>query len=105
MSSITILDVTPDNVHSVGIFCIKNNSARGQQAKIEWFKKQYRVGLRMNIALDARKKQIGFIEYIPSEFAWRPIAAKNYLFIHCMGKKSKKIFGMEFDICRPMSLE
>ena len=26
----------------------------------------------------------GFIEYIPGEYAWRPVDAKGYMFIHCL---------------------
>jgi len=28
--------------------------------------------------------QLGFIEYIPGEFAWRPVEARGCLFIHCL---------------------
>ena len=31
-----------------------------------------------------KEKCIGFIEYIPGEFAWRAVDAKGYLFIHCI---------------------
>jgi hypothetical protein len=27
---------------------------------------------------------IGFIEYVPGEYAWRAVEAKDYLFIHCI---------------------
>lgn len=26
----------------------------------------------------------GMIEYIPGEYCWRPVAAKGYMFIHCI---------------------
>jgi N-acetylglutamate synthase-like GNAT family acetyltransferase len=30
------------------------------------------------------KKCHGFIEYVPGEYAWRAVEAKDYLFIHCI---------------------
>lgn len=81
---IEIIDVTTENVSEVGIYCIKNKKAPGYQAKVEWFKSQINSGLIIKIVTDNQKKQLGFIEYISSELAWRPIKADNYLFIHCI---------------------
>jgi len=84
MNKSNIISVTPDNVAETGIYCIKNKNAPGYQAKVEWFKNKCNEGLQIKIASDSNNKQLGFIEYIPSEFAWRPVHAENYLFIHCI---------------------
>lgn len=83
-NNIKLLDVTSDNVAETGVFCIKNKKAPGYKAKLDWFTSKINNGLRIKIALNDLNKQIGFIEYLPSELAWRPIAASNYLFIHCI---------------------
>lgn len=89
---ITFINVTADNVSEAGIYCIKDKKAPGYEAKIKWFKDKINKGLKIKIASESAGKQLGFIEYIPSELAWRPVKAKNYLFIHCIamfGKSSR----------------
>ncbi len=83
-AKISIIDVTADNVSEAGIYCIKNRKLPGYHAKNNWFRSNINNGLKIKIAIDNDYKQMGFIEYIPSEFAWRPIKADNYLFIQCI---------------------
>jgi len=83
-NEINIINVTSENVSDIGIFCIKNRKASGYQKKVEWFKQKINNGLKIKIATDKQKKQLGFIEYIPSELAWRPVKAENYFFIQCI---------------------
>ena len=90
---ITIIDVTADNVTDVGIYCIKDRKSSGYKAKIEWFKSKINNGLKIKIAVDEQNKQLGFIEFIPSELAWRPIKAVNYLFIQCIAIFVKEAKG------------
>ncbi len=87
---IQLLDVTAVNVTQVGVYCIKDKKAPGYLDKVRWFQNRLNKGLKLKLAIDETGKQIGFIEYIPSELAWRPIKAKNYLFIQCIA-----IFGKE----------
>lgn len=84
MLDIEIIDVTVENVAESGIYCIKDKKSPGYNSKVEWFKKKINHGLKIKIAIDKQFKQLGFIEYIPSELAWRPIIAENYYFIHCI---------------------
>ena len=84
MENYSIVEITEENLNEYGIFCIKDKKSSGYKAKIKWVRNELKNGLKILIALDENKKQIGFIEYIPSEFAWRPINAQNYLFIHCI---------------------
>lgn len=90
MNQINIITVTPENVSETGIFCIKNKEALGNQEKIRWCKLKGNEDLRIKIAVDSNNKQIGFIEYIPAELAWRPVEANNYLFIHCIAVFAKE---------------
>ena len=97
MSDIQIVDVNPGNVDKETLFCIKDKLKPGFQCKREWFVQRYDEGLRMNILKGADGKMIGFIEYLPIEYAWRPINGKNLLFIHCMyiypNKNKNRGFG------------
>ncbi len=34
--------------------------------------------------MENEKKPVGFIEYIPGEYAWRAVDATGYMFIHCI---------------------
>jgi GNAT superfamily N-acetyltransferase len=45
--------------------------------------------LQIVLALDQTGKQIGFIEFMPSELAWRPVQAKKYYFIQCIAVYKK----------------
>lgn len=83
------ISINPENVEEHGLFCIKNKKADGYRAKLKWFLDQYDLGLRLFIAVDQTGKQLGFVECIPAEFAWRPVLAENYLFIQCITIYSK----------------
>lgn len=84
IEQISIIDVTSENVAEVGVFCNKNKKSPGFKAKVEWYKKSFDQGLRMKIAVDSSGKQLGYIEYMPGEIAWRPVIAPNYFFIQCI---------------------
>lgn len=88
--NIRISKVTIENLLDLGIFCIKDRKSIGFQKKVEWYKKNIENGLIIKIAFDNTDKQLGFIEYIPSEFAWRPIQAKSYYFIQCIATFRKE---------------
>ncbi|TYA74193.1 GNAT family N-acetyltransferase [Seonamhaeicola marinus] len=86
----TIVEVTPDNVLKETFFCIKDKKRHGFKDKLKWFEKRYKEGLRIKILKDEAKKMIGFMEYTPANYAWRPIDADNFMFIHCTYIYSKK---------------
>lgn len=90
MTATNIINVTPQNVVQETLFCIKDLKKPGFQCKREWFEERYQEGLRMKILKDADGKMMGFIEYLPASHAWRPVDAKNYMFIHCMYISSNK---------------
>lgn len=90
MDNFTFQAVTADNVAEAGICCVKDIQSPAYRAKIDWFKDKQNKGLQIISALDQSGKQIGFIEFIPSELAWRPVKASNYYFIHCIAVYKKE---------------
>ena len=82
--NLNIIDVTTGNIDEVGVYCLKDRKSAGFNKKIEWFKSKINQGLKMKIAADDQGKQLGYIEYMPSEIAWRPVNACNYYFIQCI---------------------
>lgn len=90
---IQVIEVNEQNIDEHGIYCVKNKKSPGYLAKVKWFKEQFTFGLKIKIAVDKNNKNLGFIEYIPSEYAWRPIKAENSYFIQCLavfGKDSRE---------------
>lgn len=83
MVDIRVIDLDQDNVAEHGLACIVNPEHAGYQPKLGWFKQRLREGLKIKV-LKNGKVNVGFIEYIPGEFAWRPVKAEGYMFIHCL---------------------
>ncbi len=83
-----IIEITAENIDNYGVFCSKNLKGEGFKAKRDWYLKQFELGWRLSIAV-RDSKQIGFIEYGPVEFAWRPISGKRLYFIQCLMVQSK----------------
>lgn len=104
MEKIDIITVTQDNVEKYGVCCIKNKKSEGFLAKDEWIKSDFNKTFTIKMAVDKTGDRVGFIEYIDSENAWRPVKADNFLFIHCIAVYSKDmrnegIAGMLIDYC------
>lgn len=92
-NKIHIIEVTAANVAEAGIYCIRDRKSPGFKAKVEWFANKINKGLKIKIAMNDEGKQLGFIEYIPSELAWRPVKANNYYFIQCIALFVKEAKG------------
>lgn len=93
MDHVKIIEVSRDNAIKEGLFCVKNPKYEGFQLKLEWLKEQWKEGLKLKILKKGTDK-IGFIEYTPGEFAWRPVKASNYLFIHCLMVYGKQNYSL-----------
>jgi hypothetical protein len=89
MPSSTFIEVTPANISEEGLFCIRNPKNPGFKLKSEWLAKRISEGFKLKL-LKVDNETVGFIEYVPGEFAWRPISAKDYMFIHCLWVYPKK---------------
>jgi GNAT superfamily N-acetyltransferase len=90
MNKVDIITITPDNIEEEGIFCLKNPQHPGFKCKADWYREHFAEGLRMKIAKDEGGLPAGFVEYVPAEYAWRPVTAPGYMFIHCLWVYPKK---------------
>jgi N-acetylglutamate synthase-like GNAT family acetyltransferase len=80
-----IIDVNEDNIAQYPPTCFLNPKNVGYQIKAEWLKERFKEGLKIKaLYLENDKKCHGFVEYVPGEYAWRAVEAKDYLFIHCI---------------------
>ncbi len=90
---IQIIDLTPENIGNYGVCGYKDvNKHLELKRKIEWFKKYYPKGLRIKALLSHSGGYQGMLEYIPGEYAHRPVDAAGYMFIHCIFVGFKKEF-------------
>lgn len=92
MSSPNYVDLTAENIDEHHLCCALGDPKHeaGVQRKKAWLKKRFSEGLVFR-KLDVRGKV--FIEYAPSEVAWRPIVAPGWLTVHCLwvsGKYAKQ---------------
>jgi N-acetylglutamate synthase-like GNAT family acetyltransferase len=93
MKELKIIESTPDNIQEFGMCGYKNPKIEGYKRKIKWTKERYKEGLKYKVLYSEEKGAVGAIEYVPGEFAWRPVKAKNYMFIHCLFILPKDIKG------------
>lgn len=82
------ITVTKDNIEEEHICCAFSDkkSKEGYKAKKKWLEKQFENGYKF-IKLNERAKV--FIEYAPSEIAYLPINAHNYMVINCFWVSGK----------------
>ena len=96
MPDVIIIDVDENNISQYPPKCFLNPKNEGYQIKLEWLKKRFSEGLKIKL-LYLETKCIGFIEYVPGEYAWRAVDAKGYMFIHCIwispNKHKEKGYG------------
>lgn len=98
MKGIEIIDTNADNVLEYGVCGYKNIKKAGYPEKVEWLKDRFPEGMRIKTLYSDKDGTQGMIEYIPAEFAWRPVAASGCMFIHCIfagfkGAYKKKGYG------------
>ena len=84
-TGIEIIDLTPENIADYGVCGYKDTKKHLElRRKIEWFNKYYPKGLRIKIIFSKTDGYQGMLEYIPGEYAHRPVDAEGYMFIHCI---------------------
>ena len=92
-SDIQIIDLTPENIADYGVCGYKNVKKHKElRNKIAWFKEYYPKGLRIKALISEEGTSQGMLEYIPGEYAHRPVTANGYQFIHCLFVGFKKEF-------------
>lgn len=84
MDNVKIMDTNESNIFEFGMCGYKNLKQEGYKNKVEWTKQRFAEGMKYKILFLEKLGAVGGIEYIPGEFAWRPVNAKKYLFIHCI---------------------
>ena len=98
MSDLEIISLIESNLGKVQMFCGHSPTyKRGYDAKMEWMQARLREGMCYRL-LRVNGRNVGMVEYIPGEYAWRGVEAKGYLFIHCfwvIGKNRGHGFGQQ----------
>lgn len=86
-----IIDLTPENIADYGVCGYKDVDKHLElRKKIAWFTAYHPKGLRIKALLSQEGGYQGMLEYIPGEYAHRPVNAKGYMFIHCLFVGFKK---------------
>jgi hypothetical protein len=84
-NDISIINLTPENISDYGVCGYKDlNKHVELRRKIDWFKQYYPKGLRIKAVMSKTGGYQGMLEYIPGKYAHRPVAAQDYMFIHCI---------------------
>ena len=93
MDNIRIINLTPENIADYGVCGYKDVKKHLElRNKIKWFSEYYPKGLRIKIIFSETGGYQGMIEYVPGEYAHRPVKAEGYMFIHCVFVGFKKEF-------------
>jgi L-amino acid N-acyltransferase YncA len=96
VDKISLDKVGPGNLADCGIGCLTGPKNIGYQTKIEWLQERFAEGLRFLLFRDSKNKPLGFLEYVPGEYAWRPVDAKGWFFVHCLWvySREQKVGGL-----------
>ena len=96
MDKPTLENVGPRNLPDCGIGCLTNPKNQGYQPKVEWLQERFAEGLRFLLFRDQKGTPLAFLEYVPGEYAWRPVEAKGWLFVHCLWvyPRGQKVGGL-----------
>ena len=96
MNKVVIIDANAETIANYAMCGYKNPKNEGYRRKIEWNRDRFSEGMVYKILESEEKGAVGAIEYIPGQFAWRPVRADNYMFIHCIYIMSKKYKGLGY---------
>jgi ribosomal protein S18 acetylase RimI-like enzyme len=93
---VKMVTVDAANVAEHGFFCFKSKpKSDGYRRKLAWLEQRFAEGMQIKMIYEG-KRSMGFVEYIPGEYAWRAMNAPDYLVIHCLwvvGKGKGKGYG------------
>jgi len=80
LDDLEIVTLNEDNIETEHICCgfSDKKSAEGYRLKKEWLSSRFAEGFTFK-KFNVRGK--AFIEYVPAEYAWRPIEAPGYMCI------------------------
>jgi hypothetical protein len=96
MSKITWEKVGPENLSDCGIGCLTDPKNQGYRPKVEWLQERFPEGLRFLLFRDEENKPLAFLEYVPGEYAWRPVDCEGWVFVHCLWvySRGQKVGGL-----------
>jgi GNAT superfamily N-acetyltransferase len=81
---VKVVSIDAANVDEERFFCYKSKpKSAGYRHKLDWLKQRFAEGMRLEILYEG-DRSVGFIEYIPGEYAWRAVRADGYMIIHCL---------------------
>ena len=85
MADPEIMDLTPETIADYGVCGYKDARKHIElQRKIQWFREYYPKGLRIKALVSKKGGYQGMLEYMPGEYAHRPVDAIGYMFIQCI---------------------
>lgn len=80
-----MITVTAENLDKLGFFCyMSKRKTPGYRQKHDWMAARLAEGLKLLMIHETGGRTVGFIEYAPSEVAWRAVHASGYMVIHCL---------------------
>jgi GNAT superfamily N-acetyltransferase len=84
-SDVEVVNFTPKTIADYGVCGYSDVKKHVElRRKIEWFAEYYAKGLRIKALVSKKGGYQGMLEYIPGEYAHRPVDAEGYMFIHCV---------------------
>ena len=93
---VKIISVDAADVDEERFFCYKSKpKSEGYQHKLDWLRQSFAEGLRLEILYEGNRS-VGYVEYVPGEYAWRAVKAEGYMVIHCLwvvGRGKGKGYG------------
>jgi N-acetylglutamate synthase-like GNAT family acetyltransferase len=95
MDNVRIVEAIVENISKYAICGYSDIKNSGYEKKVEWIKKELKNGLKYKFLVNNEDKAVGGIEYTPGEFAYKPVNAKDFMFINCISiiKKDYKQKG------------
>jgi len=84
------------NLAECGIGCLTSPKNQGYRPKVEWLEERFAEGLRFLLFRDEEGRPLAFLEYVTGEYAWRPVDARGWLFVHCLWvyPRGQKVGGL-----------
>lgn len=90
--SVAVINTNLGNILDYGICGYKELKHEGLRRKIAWLRDRFSEGLKIKTLYSDEDGTQGMIEYIPGEYAWRPVAADGYMFIQCIFVGFKRVY-------------
>lgn len=92
MDDVSVVDTNIENISQFGVCGYKDIDKDGFREKFGWLKKRFSEGLIIKTLVSEKDGTQGMIEYIPGQYCWRPVDARNYMFIHCIFIGFKNVY-------------